>query len=89
MVIVHRTAVSAGDEVSPCAHVVMSGRSSMRISMEAWRRARDSDATNKVTQATFTFVAITASGTPGRYRQRASGSLASGCAIMAGFRTAR
>lgn len=50
--------VYVGDEVSLYAHVVTAGRSSMRIAVEAWRRARDSDATNKVTQATFTFVAI-------------------------------
>jgi acyl-CoA thioesterase YciA len=50
--------VFVGDEVSLYAHVVMTGRSSMRIAVEAWRRARDSDVTNKVTQATFTFVAI-------------------------------
>lgn len=39
------------------ARVVMAGRSSMRIAVEAWRRARDSDANNKFAQATFTFVA--------------------------------
>ena len=50
--------VFVGDEVSLYAHIVMCGRSSMRIAVEAWRRARDSDATARVTQATFTFVAI-------------------------------
>lgn len=50
--------VFVGDEVSLYAHVVATGRSSMRITVEAWRRARDSDTTARVTQATFTFVAI-------------------------------
>ena len=50
--------VSIGDEISIYAEIVKIGRSSMRISVEAWRRGRDSDATNQVTSAVFTFVAI-------------------------------
>ena len=47
-----------GDEVSLYARIVAVGRSSLRIQIEAWRRARESEETIKVTQALFTFVAI-------------------------------
>ncbi len=50
--------VFVGDEVSLFARIVKAGRSSMRIQVEAWRRSRESDDTTKVTEATFTFVAI-------------------------------
>ncbi|BCM87557.1 acyl-CoA thioesterase [Methylobacterium indicum] len=50
--------VVVGDEVSLYAHIVAVGRSSIRIQIEAWRRARESEETIKVTQALFTFVAI-------------------------------
>jgi len=56
--------VAVGDEVSLYAEVVSTGRTSVRIAVEAWRRGRDSDATNQVTSAVFTFVAIDAKGTP-------------------------
>ncbi|ACA20787.1 thioesterase superfamily protein [Methylobacterium sp. 4-46] len=50
--------VLVGDEVSLYARIVAVGRSSIRIQIEAWRRARESEETIKVTQALFTFVAI-------------------------------
>ncbi|KMO42473.1 acyl-CoA thioester hydrolase [Methylobacterium variabile] len=50
--------VVVGDEVSLYAHIVSVGRSSIRIQIEAWRRARENEETIKVTQALFTFVAI-------------------------------
>jgi acyl-CoA thioesterase YciA len=50
--------VEVGDEVSFYGAVVSSGRTSMRIHIEAWRRKREEDAVVKVTEATFTFVAI-------------------------------
>lgn len=50
--------VAVGDEVSVYADLVSRGRSSMRISVEAWRRERHADARIKVTEAVFTFVAI-------------------------------
>ncbi|WP_188411205.1 acyl-CoA thioesterase [Agaricicola taiwanensis] len=50
--------VLVGDEVSFYGDVVSSGRTSMRIHIEAWRRAREGDDMVKVTEATFTFVAI-------------------------------
>lgn len=50
--------VFVGDEVSLFARMVSRGRTSMRIEVEAWRRARDSEATIKVTDAVFVYVAI-------------------------------
>ena len=56
--------VSVGDEVSVYAKIVKTGRTSMTIAVEAWRRARESDETVKVTQADFTFVAVGPDGRP-------------------------
>jgi acyl-CoA thioesterase YciA len=50
--------VFVGDEVSVYAQVVKVGSTSMTIEVEAWRRARHSEETYKVTQANFVFVAI-------------------------------
>ena len=50
--------VSVGDEVSVYAELIGVGRSSMKIHVEAWRRARNDIHSYKVTEATFTFVAI-------------------------------
>lgn len=50
--------VMVGDEVSLYAHIISTGRTSIKISVEAWRRDRHSEETMKVTQAIFTFVAI-------------------------------
>ena len=47
-----------GDEVSVFAKLVKVGNTSMTIDVEAWRRARHSEETDKVTQAKFIFVAI-------------------------------
>ncbi|MBA4788206.1 MAG: acyl-CoA thioesterase [Pseudomonadota bacterium] len=56
--------VAVGDEVSLFAKILTVGRTSMRIEVEAWRRARESEEARKVTEATFTFVAIDDSGRP-------------------------
>jgi acyl-CoA thioesterase YciA len=56
--------VRPGDEVSVYARLVATGHSSMKIDVEAWQRDRDGEATAKVTQATFTYVAVTAEGKP-------------------------
>ena len=53
----HRPVV-VGDEVSVYGRLVATGRTSMTIEIEAWRRARHSDEAYKVTQARFVFVAI-------------------------------
>ena len=50
--------VKVGDEVSLYARIVRIGRSSMQIHVEAWRRQRESDDSQRVTEATFTFVAL-------------------------------
>jgi acyl-CoA thioesterase YciA len=50
--------VFVGDEVSIYAQLEGTGRTSMRIHVEAWRRNRHTDAMNRVTDATFVFVAV-------------------------------
>ena len=56
--------VYVGDEVTLYADLESVGRTSMRIKVEAWRRARDADETEKVTEALFTFVALDQAGRP-------------------------
>ena len=56
--------VKVGDEVSVYAEMKRVGRSSMSIGIEAWRRHRTEDEEVKVTEATFTFVAIDDAGRP-------------------------
>ncbi|WP_445680098.1 acyl-CoA thioesterase [Radicibacter daui] len=50
--------VFVGDEVSLYGRILSTGRTSMRIFVEAWRRDREGDDRIRVTEATFTFVAI-------------------------------
>ena len=50
--------VFVGDEVSLFARPMHVGRTSIRVSVEAWRRRRDGQEAFKVTQGTFIFVAI-------------------------------
>jgi acyl-CoA thioesterase YciA len=50
--------VFVGDEVSVFARLVRVGNTSMTIAVEAWRRARHSAESYKVTQAEFVFVAV-------------------------------
>ncbi|WP_322050637.1 acyl-CoA thioesterase [Paraburkholderia bannensis] len=56
--------VSVGDEVSVYACLLSVGRTSMRIGVEAWQRDRNSEDTQRVTKATFTFVALDDAGRP-------------------------
>ena len=56
--------VFVGDEVSLYAELASVGRTSLRIAVEAWRRARAGEETNQVTRAVFTFVAIDADRRP-------------------------
>jgi acyl-CoA thioesterase YciA len=56
--------VKVGDEVSIYAELIKVGRTSMTIFTEAWRRERTSEEAYKVTEATFTFVAIDDTGRP-------------------------
>jgi acyl-CoA thioesterase YciA len=50
--------VFVGDEVSLYAEIARVGRTSLTIRVEAWRRSPIEIAMQKVTEATFTFVAI-------------------------------
>ncbi len=56
--------VYVGDELSVYATLAKTGRTSMTIDVEAWRRPRHETARHKVTQARFTFVAIDAARRP-------------------------
>jgi acyl-CoA thioesterase YciA len=50
--------VFVGDEVSCYGKLVRTGRTSMTVRVEAWRRHLPSDEVRKVTEAIFTYVAI-------------------------------
>jgi acyl-CoA thioesterase YciA len=54
--------VRVGDEVSVYCQLVSTGRTSMNISIEAWRRERSEENDERVTKAVFKFVAIDSSG---------------------------
>jgi acyl-CoA thioesterase YciA len=54
--------VSVGDEVSCYCSMVKEGESSMTVRIETWSRARGEDDSRKVTEGTFTFVAIDENG---------------------------
>lgn len=56
--------VKVGDEVSVYGSMVRTGRSSMVIATEAWRRPRHEEDETKVTEAQFTFVAVDVDGRP-------------------------
>jgi acyl-CoA thioesterase YciA len=56
--------VHVGDEVSIYTRILGVGRSSIRVAVEAWRRERAANERQKVTSATFVFVAIDEEGRP-------------------------
>ncbi len=56
--------VKVGDEVTLFADLEKAGRTSMHIHVEAWRRHRYGDRSEKVTEATFIFVALDVEGRP-------------------------
>ena len=56
--------VKVGDEVSLYADLLGTGRTSMRIHVEAWRRPRFGIDSVKVTDAVFTYVALDGEGRP-------------------------
>jgi acyl-CoA thioesterase YciA len=56
--------VKVGDEVSLFADLTRRGRSSMHIHVTAWRRSRHGETSEKVTCATFVFVALDGDGRP-------------------------
>ncbi|MFC3125184.1 acyl-CoA thioesterase [Pseudoroseomonas globiformis] len=56
--------VKVGDEVSLYAEILSTGRTSLKIKVEAWRREREGEYANRVTEAVFTFVALDSTGRP-------------------------
>ena len=56
--------VSVGDEVSLYATVLKTGRTSVRVRVEAWKRPRSTQAVSRVTEGVFTYVAIDADRKP-------------------------
>jgi len=50
--------VAVGDEVSLYARVIGSGRTSIRVKVEAWKRPRYGHESVRVTEGVFTYVAI-------------------------------
>jgi len=56
--------VQVGDEVSFYGQIIATGRTSLKVHIEAWRRLREAEDVMKVTEATFTFVAIDEHGKP-------------------------
>lgn len=62
--VVFHEPVSVGDEVSVYGEIVKIGRTSMTIAVEAWRRHRHEEVAVKVTEATFTFVAVDQNNRP-------------------------
>ena len=56
--------VKVGDVVSVYAEVGSVGRTSMKLDVSAWARTRAGEDTDRVTHATFTFVAIGDDGRP-------------------------
>jgi acyl-CoA thioesterase YciA len=56
--------VLVGDEVSLYATVLGTGRTSIRIRVEAWRRPMAEETLEQVTEGVFTFVAIDAERRP-------------------------
>jgi acyl-CoA thioesterase YciA len=56
--------VKVGDEVAVWAELLGIGRTSLRFRISAWRRPREAEAHERVTVATFTFVALNEDGTP-------------------------
>ncbi|HTJ44540.1 MAG TPA: hotdog domain-containing protein [Kofleriaceae bacterium] len=59
-----RRPVKIGDEVTLYGRLVSTGKTSMRIHVEAWRRARTAEERELVTQAEFVYVALDEHGAP-------------------------
>lgn len=63
--------VTVGDEVSLFARPLKVGVTSMQVSVEAWRRRRDSEHVMKVTEGVYVYVAIDSDRRPRPVAQRA------------------
>ncbi|MBV8795521.1 MAG: acyl-CoA thioesterase [Hyphomicrobiales bacterium] len=64
--------VKVGDVLEVFTEVESVGRTSMKVHVEAWVRRFQTHAQEKVTDATFTFVAIDEAGKPRRIPQEES-----------------
>ena len=56
--------VKIGDEVTVYCELISTGRTSLNVNVEAWRRERSEEVDHRVTKAMFKFVAIDAEGRP-------------------------
>jgi acyl-CoA thioesterase YciA len=56
--------VAVGDEVSCYCSLAKRGDTSVTVRIETWARGRAADVSEKVTEGTFTFVAIDEHGKP-------------------------
>jgi acyl-CoA thioesterase YciA len=56
--------ISVGDEVSCHCTLAHAGESSVKVLIETWARERGADEGEKVTEGTFTFVAVDEHGKP-------------------------
>ena len=56
--------VKIGDEVTVYCELLSTGRTSLNVNVEAWRRERSDELDQRVTKAVFKFVAIDAEGRP-------------------------
>jgi acyl-CoA thioesterase YciA len=72
--IVFHSPVKVGDEVTVFARLAATGRTSMKLHVEAWRRPRDREEVIRVTEAMFTFVALDEEGRPRALPPAAPGS---------------
>ncbi len=59
-----RRPVKVGDEVSLYGRLLGTGRTSMKIAVEAFRRERSAEVRELVTKAVFVYVALDEHGTP-------------------------
>lgn len=62
--IVFHQPVSVGDEISLYAEILRTGRTSIRVRVEAFKRGRAREDTVRVTEGVFTYVAIDADRRP-------------------------
>lgn len=56
--------IKIGDEVSCWAELVATGRTSMTVAVECWRRDRHGEATERAAKGQFTLVAMGEDGRP-------------------------
>ena len=51
--------VHVGDEISVYTHIIHTGKTSITIHVQTWKRSRDTHIQSKVTEGEFVFVALT------------------------------